>query len=43
MPRLLGAGVARGAATVASVRRLRNMVHGVVALKQLRRCGTSTC
>ncbi len=37
VPRLLGPGVARGAATVASVRRLRNMVHGVVALKQLRR------
>ena len=37
VPRLLDPGVARGAANVASVRRLRNMVHGVTALKQLRR------
>ena len=39
VPRLLDPGVARGAANVASVRRLRNMVHGFVALKQLRRWG----
>ncbi|KAK9824560.1 hypothetical protein WJX72_011313 [[Myrmecia] bisecta] len=36
-PRPLDANVARGAANVASVRRLRNMVHGVVALQRIER------
>ena len=32
MPRLLNPDVARGAANVAAARRLRNMVHGTVAM-----------
>lgn len=32
MPRLLNPDVARGAANVAAARRLRNMVHGAVAM-----------
>ena len=36
MPKLLNPNVARGAANVASVRRLRNLVHGAIALKSLR-------
>jgi len=35
VPRLLQPTVVRGAANVASVRRLRNLVHGVVALKRV--------
>ena len=33
VPRPLDPGVARGAANVAAARRLRNMVHGAVALE----------
>ncbi|CAL5227092.1 g9998 [Coccomyxa viridis] len=36
VPKLLNPNVARGAANVASVRRLRNLVHGAIALKSLR-------
>lgn len=36
VPRLLNPNVTRGAANVASVRRLRNLVHGAIALKSLR-------
>ena len=35
VPRLLQPTVVRGAANVASVRRLRNLVHGVVALNRV--------
>ena len=36
VPKMLNPNVARGAANVASVRRLRNLVHGAIALKSLR-------
>ena len=36
VPKMLNPNVTRGAANVASVRRLRNLVHGAIALKSLR-------
>ena len=36
IPKMLNPTVTRGAANVASVRRLRNLVHGAIALKSLR-------
>ena len=36
IPKMLDPTVTRGAANVASVRRLRNLVHGAIALKSLR-------
>ena len=36
IPKMLHPNVTRGAANVASVRRLRNLVHGAIALKSLR-------
>jgi hypothetical protein len=35
VPKLLHPNVARGAANVASVRRLRNLVHGAMALRRI--------
>lgn len=43
VPKLLNPNVTRGAANVASVRRLRNLVHGVTALNSLRALKVSFC